>query len=60
MKDYNEMAQSVLARIDTERAKNRRRRRIALSGVSAVCILLAVSVLIGYMGRDGGNVGPAL
>lgn len=58
MKTYNEMAQSVLERIDAEKKAMRRRRRIALSGVSVICVILAVSVLVGYFVRD--NATPAL
>lgn len=60
MKTYNEMAQSVLERINAEKTAKRRRIKLAISGVSVVCIVLAVSVLVGYFGRDGGGISPAV
>lgn len=60
MKNHEEMARNVLERIKKEKAAKRRRIKLAISGVSAVCIVLAVSVLMGYFGRDGGSISPAV
>ncbi|MBE6708461.1 MAG: serine protease [Ruminococcaceae bacterium] len=51
MKNYEETAHDVLLRIETERkVKKRRRIRIALSGVSMLCICLAVVVCFNFLG----------
>ncbi len=57
MKNYDEMAHDVLARIETERkAKKRRRIKIALSGVSVLCVCLAVVVCFNFLGGSATQV----
>ena len=52
MKSYEEMTHDVLSRIESEKKQKKRRVRIALSGVSVICVCLAAFICINFLGGN--------
>ena len=56
MKTYEEMARSVLSKIDDNKKAKKRRQKIVLSGASVICVCLAVVICINFFGGNTAQV----